>query len=134
MTKVRWEIFVHLVWATRNREPLLHAGMRPRTHTLMYAKAIEAGCEILAIGGIEDHIHVLVSLAPASSIPVLVKSLKGSSSHFINQQFAPDPPFAWQAGYGAFSVSKANLARTIRYIENQEEHHAKGDTVNYYEW
>jgi REP element-mobilizing transposase RayT len=100
---------------------------------LIRKKAEELGCELLAVGAVEDHIHILVSVSPKTTVPELVKHFKGTTSHLINHELYPETPFKWQGGYGAFSVSKANLPKTKAYIENQRQHHADGTVVAYYE-
>ena len=133
MSHVKWEIFLHLVWRTWNREPILAERFLDRIFSLIRMKADELGCELLAVGAVEDHIHILVSVSPKTTIPELVKHLKGTTSHLINHELNPETPFKWQGGYGAFSVSKANLAKTKAYVENQKQHHADGTVVAYYE-
>jgi REP element-mobilizing transposase RayT len=79
----------------------------------------------LAIGGTRDHIHALLSLPATMSFAKAVQLIKGGSSKWVHDTFAEHRKFAWQDGYGAFSVSPSRLARTIAYINNQKEHHRK---------
>ena len=79
----------------------------------------------LAIGGTQDHIHALLSLPATMSFAKAVQLIKGGSSKWIHDTFAKYRKFAWQDGYGAFSVSPSQLARTTAYINNQKEHHRK---------
>ncbi len=83
-------------------------------------------CEVLAIGGMPDHIHLLVVYPSTITIADLVEYAKGSSSHFVTEKLKPGEFFKWQGNYGAFSVSPHDKNRVIRYIENQKQHHAEG--------
>ena len=88
---------------------------------------------MLAIGGIEDHLHMLLSISATISIADLVKQLKGVSSHVMNQEFQPDTQFTWQGSYGAFTVSRWDTAKLIAYINQQQEHHASNSQIFEYE-
>jgi REP element-mobilizing transposase RayT len=79
--------------------------------------------DLLAVGGMDDHVHLLVRLPSTISIADAVKQLKGSSSHFANHEVEKSAAFRWQGSYGAFSVSERILPRVRRYIANQEQHH-----------
>jgi REP element-mobilizing transposase RayT len=86
-----------------------------------------AGCEPLAIGGVEDHVHVLVRFTPTVVIAKLVKDMKGSSSHLMTHELRAGVFFKWQGGYGAFTVQKSGVPRAVAYVEGQKEHHKKGE-------
>lgn len=83
------------------------------------------GHKLIAIGGMPDHIHLLIGVRPNQSISELLKFIKGDSSRWINKNNFVKRRFEWQAGFGAFSYSKSHLKEVIRYIENQEIHHKK---------
>lgn len=83
------------------------------------------GCEILAIGGLEDHIHLLVKVPPTLPYFKLMKDVKGGSSRFISQTLQPSSWVGWQAHYGAFAVSPHEISKVAQYINNQKERHAK---------
>jgi putative transposase len=119
-------LYVHLVWSTWDRLPMLHAGIRPRIYGCIRQEAARHRCELLAVGGIEDHRHVLVRIPPTITIADLVKHLKGVSSHLANREIMNGVVFKWQGGYGAFTVSKRALPRAQHYILHQEEHHRAG--------
>jgi REP element-mobilizing transposase RayT len=88
-------------------------------------KAKENECYVKAIGGTNDHIHMLITIDPTKSISEVAKVLKGSSSHYINEMKVTPKHFEWQTGYGAFSVSQSSVSKVIDYIQNQPEHHNK---------
>jgi REP element-mobilizing transposase RayT len=93
----------------------------------IHADCERLGVEVITLGGIEDHIHLLVRLPKRLTVPDLAHQLKGSSSHLLRQS-ALNEGFGWQEGYSAFSVSRWDVQRLTRYIEAQAEHHSNGDT------
>jgi len=120
------QLYLHLVWATWNREPLLTSDIQPRVYAAIAKKCRRLKCEPLAIGGVEDHVHVLVRLHPTVSVAHLVKHLKGSTSHLVNHELRPDAFFRWQGAYSAFTVRRKDVPRLQAYIRRQAEHHASG--------
>ena len=127
------QLYVHLIWATRNREALLTDDIRPRVYAAIAQKCRQLKCEPLAIGGTEDHVHLLVRLHPAVSIAHLIKHVKGATSHLINHETRSDQIFRWQGAYSAFSVRRQDVSRLRRYIWHQEEHHRGGSIVPQWE-
>ena len=85
----------------------------------------ELGCPVRIINGMPDHVHCLFLLNPKKSVAEIMKQIKGSSSHFINQSNFIEQRFSWQTGYASFSVSQSVVEKTFKYIKNQKEHHAK---------
>jgi REP element-mobilizing transposase RayT len=118
------QLYLHLVWATWDRHPFLaDLELRSRVYECLQAECRSLKADVLAIGGIEDHVHVLVR-PPATVAPAkLVKQMKGASSHLVNFEIRPPVFFKWQGGYGAFSVSKRHVPMIERYVLGQEEHH-----------
>ncbi len=113
---------VHLVFSTKNREPILRDGeLRKRLHAYMAGILQELHCEPILINGVEDHVHVLCNLSRTLSLAKVVEELKKSSSKWMKEQVLAG--FYWQAGYGAFSVSQSNVEQVRNYIAGQEEHH-----------
>jgi REP element-mobilizing transposase RayT len=90
-------------------------------------ECVELGVEVIAFGAVVDHVHLLVRIPAKLSVAVLVKQVKGATSHLLNQRLKI--PFKWQGAYGAFSVSAAVLPRVREYVLNQEQHHQYGTTV-----
>ena len=120
------QLLVHLVWATEDRTPWIVPTVEQALYAAIAAKCRELRCPPVAVGGVADHVHLLVSLAPTVSVATLVQKIKGSTSHLMTHELAPDAPFCWQVGYGAFSLRRED-ARVVRsYIQNQKEHHARG--------
>ena len=116
-------VYIHYVWATWDRMPLVTPLVETEIYACLSAKCRELKCIPLAIGGTEDHVHVLARLHPMVAIAQLAHGMKGSSSHLITHRLAYLPPFRWQGCYGAFSVRPKHVRRIANYIENQKDHH-----------
>jgi putative transposase len=114
---------VHFVWGTANREPLIRKSWRDRLHAYIGGVLANKKAKLLAAGGIEDHVHVLASLPATMSLSQAAGAMKANSSRWIHDNIPNSKGFDWQAGYGAFSVSKSAEPRLTSYIHNQEEHH-----------
>jgi len=113
---------IHLVFSTKNREKLLTQEFLPRLWA--YTAAVCGNHDLLtfAVGGMEDHMHLLFRLPPSMPLSEAVALVKSNTSKWLGEL---GKDFAWQEGYGAFSVSSSHVDRVIRYIENQEAHHRK---------
>jgi len=120
------QLYVHLTWSTWDRLPLITKNIQSHLYASIASKCRQLKCEPLAIGGTEDHVHLLVRLHPTVAIATLVKEAKGTSSHLVTHELSPGEFFKWQGGYGAFTISKEDVLRLKTYIENQELHHAEG--------
>ena len=114
---------VHCVWSTKNREPCLGPELRERLWPYLGGIAKQNQMKTLAIGGASDHVHILLSLPATSSVAKAMQLLKGNSSKWLRETFPKMNSFAWQEGYGAFSVSISGVDATVAYIRNQAEHH-----------
>jgi len=118
------ELYVHLVWATWDRLLLITPELEPRLYAALVQQARTLSSVPLAIGGIADHVHLLLQLPSTLSVAAVVKALKGSSSHLVTHGIQKDTVFKWQGGYGAFSDSAGEVERVQRYVACQREHHA----------
>jgi putative transposase len=126
-----WRLFYHLVWATHDRQPLISPAHEQILYPHIKGKVDFLECQLHAIGGIEDHIHLIVSIPPKLSIADCAKRIKGSSARYLNQELADDNyKFAWQHEYAVFSLGEQRLAWAISYVENQKRHHSTGAVVN----
>jgi putative transposase len=121
----RAEVFVHVVWSTWDRLPLLGTGVREQVFAAIQAECGRMGADVVAIGGVEDHVHLLVRLPATVALATLVKQVKGSTSHLVNHAILPRA-FKWQGGYAAFSVSRRAVPAVRDYVPRQEEHHRAG--------
>ena len=113
----------HLVFSTKNREPWITADAEERVWAYLGGIAKENEMTPIRIGGIEDHLHVLVGAPPTMAPSKIAQLIKGGSSNWIRNHFPEWSGFAWQDGYGAFSVSRSNVDAVANYIRNQREHH-----------
>jgi putative transposase len=118
-------MYAHLVWSTKNRTPSIRPEWEPRLHEYIGGIVAERGGVLLVAGGMPDHIHLLVSLGREWSLADLLRDVKAGSSKWVHDEFPEDRGFAWQSGYGAFSVSLSNLEAVTRYIRDQARHHRK---------
>lgn len=117
------QIYIHIVFSVKGRQNLIQKAWRDELH--MYICGIANGKEqkIYAIGGVADHIHLLVSIKPTISISDLVRDIKANSSKWINEKRYVIGKFQWQEGFGAFSYAQSQLNTIIAYINRQEQHH-----------
>ncbi len=115
------ENYLHLIFSTKNREPLIHPDIEERLHSYIIGVSREQRVPILKINGIEDHVHILIKLHPSIALATLVREYKSYSTAWMKKNEYSD--FSWQAGYGGFSYSKSMLEPVIKYISNQKEHH-----------
>jgi putative transposase len=123
------EIYLHLVWATWDRHPLLTGDRLEAVYRAIHHECIALGAQVIAIGGMEDHVHLLVRVPASLSASDLVKQVKGASTYMVNPAHGREAPFRWQGRYGAFSVSRHHVERVRGYVLNQEGHHRSGQTA-----
>ncbi len=116
-------VWIHLVWATKNRQPLIVPSLKFKLYDKFREIAKDKGYHLDFVNGIEDHVHLLVGLHPKFSVSTVVKNFKGISHTWIRDNDLSELYFNWQDGYAAFSVSPDRVPNTRRYIERQEEHH-----------
>jgi putative transposase len=121
-----WKLYYHFIWGTKNRMPLIGSALEPELYRAIAAKAKDMGGFVHAIGGIEDHVHLGVSIPPKIAPAKFIGDVKGNSSHYVNHVIKPDFEFYWQDEYGVLSFGEKNLASVVRYIHNQKQHHANG--------
>ena len=116
---------IHYVFSTKGRQNTIVPELQARLWPYMGGIAKTNNMKALAIGGTENHVHLLVSLPSSLSIAKAIQLIKGGSSKWVHDTFPEHRRFAWQEGYGAFSVSVSHLQTTVSYIHNQQEHHRK---------
>jgi len=118
-------LHIHLIFSTKNREPVLHEAVRNELHAYMATVLQNFGCPPVLINSVADHVHILFELGRTVAVSDAVEEVKKSSSKWIKTQGDAFTGFAWQAGYGAFAVSESNVATVREYIATQQEHHRK---------
>src|SRR5580692_2476702 len=114
---------IHCVFSTKERVPILTSEIRERLWPYLGGIAKQNGLRPKCIGGVADHVHLLLGLPPSVAPARAIQLIKGGSSAWIHQSFPELRNFGWQEGYGAFSVGISQVPDTINYIQQQEEHH-----------
>jgi REP element-mobilizing transposase RayT len=118
-------IWIHLVWSTKNREPLLQKEIRAKMFEHIGQNAKSKEILLDSLNGYVDHVHALIRLKPDQSLSKVVQLLKGESSHWANAEQLTETHFEWQDEYFAESVSESGLQAVRDYIKNQEVHHRR---------
>jgi len=113
------------VWATKDRRPFIKPDLEKRLWPYLGGIARENKMKALVVGGVEDHVHALLSIPPTCSVSKCIQLLKGNSSKWIHDTFQEHWDFEWQEGYGAFSIGTSGIEDTIKYIQGQAGHHRK---------
>jgi REP element-mobilizing transposase RayT len=124
MANTYTSLYYHVVFSTKHRYPWITQEFESRIWAYLGGIAREKNMYALLVGGMEDHIHILLRLFPTMSISKALQLLKGNSSKWIHGTFLPLQDFKWQDGYGAFSVSKSHIPVVVNYIQCQRQHHA----------
>ena len=117
------QLHYHIVFATKQRRPLLADELRPRLTEYIGGILRAAGSMLLEAGGTADHMHLAVSASQQQSLADMVRDIKAGSSRWIHDTFSDLRAFAWQDGYAAFSVSHSVVGKVREYIRGQESHH-----------
>jgi len=125
MSRTFTNLLTHLVFSTKNREPIIAPDLKPELYAYLAGLTRELKGKAYGINGTSDHIHMLISLPPIVSISDALRFLKSNSSGWIHDKWRHRRAFAWQLGYGAFSVSRSSVPVVLKYIGNQEAHHHK---------
>jgi len=123
MARTYTKLVYHIVFSTKERIPLITGEIRDRLYPYIGGVIRGEKGSLMEIGGVADHVHILARFGAAVTISEMVKRIKGSSSHWLSQELGTW--FAWQAGYGAFTVSESQVAVVRKYIQRQEEHHKR---------
>ncbi|MFN3152196.1 IS200/IS605 family transposase [Bremerella sp.] len=118
-------LYVHLIFSTKGRRAWLDDSWSPQLYEYFSGILRGQGNQLLLAGGVEDHVHLLISMSREMAIADLVRDLKANSSKWVRHTRAEIDEFGWQTGYSAFSVSQSGLNDVRRYIQNQKEHHQK---------
>ncbi len=123
MRRSKTEIYLHFVWATYRRMPLIIPALETDLYTVLTEQAQRLGCRVLALNGLADHVHLVVSLPAKHAPSEIAKQLKGASTAWVrrtvrSQQPLSAEPFGWQDNYGCFSLSRTHLPQAVAYVEN----------------
>ena len=117
--------YLHIIFHTKTTSPVIDAEHIPQMHAFIGALVNTTGCQVLCVGGIENHIHALFLFSKTETVAHVVEEMKRNSSRWIKTVSLKYEKFAWQSGYAAFSVSQSQVDTVIAYIRNQAEHHKK---------
>jgi REP element-mobilizing transposase RayT len=117
------KVILYIVFSTKNREPWVESDVRPRMHAYLATICRDLGVELVRVGGVADHVHIVTTLPRTLSQAQLIEQIKKASSKWIKALDARYRGFFWQLGYGAFSVSPSQLEAVAQYVEAQQEHH-----------
>lgn len=113
----------HVVFGTRFRRPSIRSVFRERLYEYIGGIIRAQNGHLIQIGGVEDHIHLLVNLSPSKAVSDVLRDIKANSAKWVNEEHLSTGKFEWQKGYGAFTVSYSNIDTVQVYIQNQQEHH-----------
>ena len=126
MSQSLTQLWTHIIFSTKERRPFLKNTIeRKQVYDYLAGIAHRSQCEVGSIGGIEDHVHLLINVSKNIALPDFIRQMKASSSKWIKESLSSPQlvNFSWQIGYAAFSVSQSNVMKIKSYIENQEQHH-----------
>lgn len=126
------QIYIQIVFAVAGRLNLIEKEWRDELYKYITGIVKNNDQKLITIGGVENHIHILIGLKPNIALSDLVRDIKANSSRFINEKKFVKGKFSWQEGFGAFSYSHSQLDDVIKYIQNQEEHHKKNSFKDEY--
>jgi putative transposase len=126
-------VYVHFVWATWDRQPTITAERQETLYRCIAERCRHLKGQPIEIGGVEDHVHVIVRMPSTVTIADMVKEMKGASSHLINTVHPGADLFRWQGSYAAISVSVSDLDKTREYVRRQKQHHEAKTLDPHYE-
>ena len=129
MRRNKLRLYLHLVWGTWDRQPLITPDIERPLFRCIEQEARDNKCKVLALNGVADHVHLVVSFPTTITIAHLVKQVKGVSSRFVNDQLSPPAKFKWQGFYGAFTVSRWDVDKIVAYVKGQKAHHGANELL-----
>ncbi len=126
-------MYVHFIWSTLDGHPWVSNEIERPVYRCIVNQIHKTGCEVLAINGVPDHIHLVVKLRSTVQVALLIKQAKGVSAKLINDHLDGQGRFRWRSGYGAFTISRWDLPMIINYVKKQKSHHAEGSLNDVFE-
>jgi REP-associated tyrosine transposase len=124
-----WQLFYHVVWATKNRQPLVMPEVESEIYGYLRGKAIGLDGTVFALNGTVDHVHLVVSIPPKMAVATFIGQVKGVASTRFNKAGVREPPLFWQGEYGVFSFDSKRLSNFVGYVEEQKAHHSQAKTI-----
>lgn len=125
MSHTYTKLLYHIVFSTKQRRPLIGIELRPKLHQYLGRVIRGIGSQALIIGGVADHVHLLINLHQSQALADVMRDLKMSSTKWVNESGTLSSHFEWQRGYGAFTVSQSQMDQVRQYIRHQESHHQR---------
>ena len=125
MSQSLCKIYLHIIFHIKTNSPQIEDGHLDRIHSYIGQLVNSTGCQVIRVGGISDHVHIVCLLSSKENVAHLVEEEKRNSSRWIKTLDVRYKCFAWQGGYAAFSVSKSVVDKTLAYVSNQREHHKR---------
>ena len=125
MANTYTQIYIHVVFAVKNRDALISPSWKERLHKYITGIVQNQGHKLIAVNTMPNHVHIFIGMKPDAALSDLVRDIKRDSTNFVNQEIRPHRRFSWQEGFGAFSYSHSQIDSVVRYIMNQEEHHRR---------
>ena len=132
MANTYLQIYLHFVFAVQGRIDLIPKRHQEELYKYMTGIVTNKKQKLLAVGGMPDHVHILIGYHPSQPLPNLLRDIKANTSKFINDNRWVPGKFQWQEGYGAFSYNHSQISNVIQYIDKQEEHHGKAQFKDEY--
>jgi REP element-mobilizing transposase RayT len=133
MRRSKSEIYLHFVWTTWRRQPWLAPVFERAVYRCIESEVQKLHGVVLSIGGMPDHVHLIVQMPTSLAPAPLMKQVKGVSSALINEHCEIEERFRWQENYGVFSLSRSHLPRAIKYVQHQKQRHARGAIWEHWE-
>ena len=123
MSNRKLVIYFHFIWGTQDGDPLISKDIERPVYRCIVEQIQKLRCQVLAINGVPNHIHLVVKVRSSVPVALLIKQAKGVSAKFINDHLKVKNLFRWQSGYGAFTISRWDLPMIINYVKKQKTHH-----------
>lgn len=133
MANTYTQIYIHIVFAVKNRDTLISSSWKERLHKYITGIIQNKGHKLIAINTMPNHVHIFIGLKPDTSLSDLVRDIKRDSTNFVNNEIRLRGKFNWQEGFGAFSYSHSQIDSVVQYILNQENHHRRKTFCEEYE-
>ena len=124
-----WQLFYHIVWTTKNREPIISPDIEPIIYDYLRTKAINLGAVLFALNGWRDHVHIVAAIPPSIAVAKFIGQVKAVATTKFNKSGHPKAPIYWQSEYGVFSFGKKRLPNYVNYVEGQKEHHMNKSAI-----
>ena len=124
-----WQLYYHIVWSTKNREPLITPEVEALLYGFLRSKAISLGGDVFAINGVADHIHLVASIPPSVAVATFIGQVKGAAATRFNKSGVNARPIHWQTEYSVFSFDAKRLPHLVAYVDGQKTHHAQATVI-----